>query len=1228
MIRITFILLSLTFCVLVNAQAVWEKSVQFFTPNAESFGKYGQVPVNYFNGLPQISIPITTFKAKGYELPVYLSYYAAGNKPDSHPGWVGLGWNLSAGGSINRIINGIKDETTTDESIYFMADDGYGPGRTVTSNTGYYYSGTDNVNRPDWKDSTYLNTIFEKKGLGTYFYDTEPDEFQVNIDGISASFYLMGNNQVKIKSKSGDNFKVEITLDTNLSYKLYPVPNKLSGIANLHTYISEILLTKDNGIKYHFGGDMSSIEFSYFSHEYELAGNANTWHIKKIDIPNGETITFNYEKKGIPIIEQNNHFYETYTNLGDGTVMKSVDSKNPKLYHNYSYTFIQPSFLTSIESTITKSSMSFKKSKSIELACIRNENAFNNNIWGSWKTHIDYSLTDLNNENYYMQLDTVVYNDKKYVFQYSNSTNTRLKLQNILILDNKKLLTYQYAFKYNTTPLPDYNSKRTDNWGFYNNIYYDTIYYWKLYAKRRPEFAYMKAEILEKIIYPTGGYTQFTYEPNDYSKIATQLPFGLKNSSGIAGGLRIKQIKTVNTDKQEQVREVTYQNKDNQSSGILSGIPIHDVSGRQHVHAKYSGWQGWSYNSGSIDYNYGYDFGNEQIMNQLANTSGNHLTYSRVIEKLSDGSKTIYNYTNHEKYPDENPTTVLTNIDSTLIVNSFISKELERGLLDSVEYYRNDNIPVKKELYKYNSNPGRYDDFVKSINAFTFNFQEMIRISALKIYTFYPYMESKKEVTYNNDQQLITETKYKYDNNNRILTNQVVKDSKGDSLTTVFTYPFHITYNYLADAPVPTSNGGRVISPDLNATCSSMNTDYFLNSPVEVTTFKNTKIINSKFLFYGKHGSDYLPDSIFSLETNVPINTFTRYSKAGQLDGKYEKNASLSYIYDSKSNIIQMKGKNGLATTFLWSYNYQYPVAEIKNAYYDNVKSTLGIDPETIAASILPDTSKINALRKTLPNALVTTYTYKPLVGMTSKIDQRGVRTRYDYDTFNRLGIVNDNNDKTLISYNYKYKDYIPGDYISGDITGDITGESSFLLGSMASFGVVTSSTIINVTWILDNVTYTRATLSLRMTSVGAKTLQCIVTDNTGKSITLTKDFTCNQVIKTGKIVTKSGFNISYYMITSNGLSCSFYMNFNSDHNINSYVNSNPGLLVGTISAVSVEDNSYFIPSVEKSITSGDWVITIRTNGEMYLKLTKYIDLGEKPNVLFPNMSYDIQINN
>ena len=50
-------------------------------------------------------------RAKNYTLPIYLTYHASGNKPDQHPGWVGLGWTLHAGGCINRIVNGMKDET-------------------------------------------------------------------------------------------------------------------------------------------------------------------------------------------------------------------------------------------------------------------------------------------------------------------------------------------------------------------------------------------------------------------------------------------------------------------------------------------------------------------------------------------------------------------------------------------------------------------------------------------------------------------------------------------------------------------------------------------------------------------------------------------------------------------------------------------------------------------------------------------------------------------------------------------------------------------------------------------------------------------------------------------------------------------------------------------------------------------------------------------------------------
>ena len=79
---------------------------------------------------------------------------------------------------------------------------------------------------------------------------------------------------------------------------------------------------------------------------------------------------------------------------------------------------------------------------------------------------------------------------------------------------------------------------------------------------------------------------------------------------------------------------------------------------------------------------------------------------------------------------------------------------------------------------------------------------------------------------------------------------------------------------------------------------------------------------------------------------------------------------------------------------------------------------------ETIATKSDPaaDMTTINNLRTQLPNALVTTYTYKPLVGVASMTDPRGVTTTYDYDTFNRLKMVKDNNSKPVEGYEYHYK--------------------------------------------------------------------------------------------------------------------------------------------------------------------------------------------------------------
>ena len=48
-------------------------------PNAASLGKYGDVPVSYFTGVPSISIPIHTVQSGPLSLPLSLNYHAGGS---------------------------------------------------------------------------------------------------------------------------------------------------------------------------------------------------------------------------------------------------------------------------------------------------------------------------------------------------------------------------------------------------------------------------------------------------------------------------------------------------------------------------------------------------------------------------------------------------------------------------------------------------------------------------------------------------------------------------------------------------------------------------------------------------------------------------------------------------------------------------------------------------------------------------------------------------------------------------------------------------------------------------------------------------------------------------------------------------------------------------------------------------------------------------------------------
>ncbi|RQO69373.1 hypothetical protein DBR43_14905, partial [Pedobacter sp. KBW06] len=80
------------------------------SPNSAALAKYVDFPVNVYNGIPEISLPLGSIGSKGLVVPISLSYHAGGTKPAELGSWVGLGWTLNAGGVITRTVRGLPDE--------------------------------------------------------------------------------------------------------------------------------------------------------------------------------------------------------------------------------------------------------------------------------------------------------------------------------------------------------------------------------------------------------------------------------------------------------------------------------------------------------------------------------------------------------------------------------------------------------------------------------------------------------------------------------------------------------------------------------------------------------------------------------------------------------------------------------------------------------------------------------------------------------------------------------------------------------------------------------------------------------------------------------------------------------------------------------------------------------------------------------------------------------------
>ncbi|WP_185209609.1 hypothetical protein [Chryseobacterium sp. C3] len=204
--------------------------------------------------------------------------------------------------------------------------------------------------------------------------------------------------------------------------------------------------------------------------------------------------------------------------------------------------------------------------------------------------------------------------------------------------------------------------------------------------------------------------------------------------------------------------------------------------------------------------------------------------------------------------------------------------------------------------------------------------------------------------------------------------------------------------------------------------------------PLETTV---TQTVGGVTKTLGKTETVY-PASLPTLQAGnlvLPLSqkSYDKLSGTSSTDVTYDR-------YDEKGNILQYTTKEGIPVAIVWGYNKTQPIAKVEGITYDQLTSAVPVSGIVTASdndaadpaqeSLLLDA--LNSFRKqpALSGKLISTYTYDPLIGVTSITPPSGVRQTYTYDPANRLketGVRGKNSAGSYINkkvsenkYNYK----------------------------------------------------------------------------------------------------------------------------------------------------------------------------------------------------------------
>lgn len=1031
------------------------------SPVAASLFKDVNVPVNYYTGTPQIGIPIYTVKIGSIQMPISLSYTATGIKVEQESGWVGLGWDLQTGGAIGRSIIGMPDEQSLSNQFA-----GYRASATVLQMP---EPGDDLAVQPWISGLSACNIQKLVKGN----LELTPDNYFMHFNGNSArlvfdkngkpyfspykAWKLSGNENAgfTVVTENGTTYVFGLAESSSTSSETEPSDNFTPTItANTTWYLTEIISASKvdtlniayTPVNYYVTAYNPSESYSVLMHgqigsacnplpNYEMKSTTTSTQsitgfiIKSIttrnqrvdfiasagrkDVPNTDV--------GMPYKLDAIQVFNISPNAPDKLLRKFVFTYDyfagsPSAdYLNQRLKLLSVSEMDPLNTIGQVHSMTYYNDMDLPSKDSKGQDS-----WGYYNGHggnttLIPSFTDNEGIKY-------PGGDRS-----ADETYASYGLLHQLTYPTGGKTTFEYeANRYATNKPGERDSIRTDvmlptavsGTSTSNTKTFSLTYRQYINVSARitePQDLVGEAEVYiynaagnsvfytstigtttQTILLDAGTYTTYvSKDPISTEFASVNVYYSINVASPVvgvaAGGARISRI--IQTDGvKSNVKRFQYLKDPITSSGKIINKPIYsgitltpDLSNCFAIPQKVGDWMYYSEHSVSTV--------------ALGRTQGNYIGYTNVTILYGDNGENGHEDLVYSFFNDVGgsgfPFTPQTSYDDV------------RGLLLERNVYTAGGKLVKTEKNEYDYNEdasgvnfkqvfGAKAGFLRSSNTQTADgCPDLSRsnewsalVESYRTCQIWPTLNNSTTTTYSSetDDPIAETTWFTYNPSNLQPTSKKTISSRGEELLSTYKYTGDFSGTGVYDAMIARN---------------------MISSLVESDEYNNNVLVDKQLGDYG----------LLSNPNSTAVLKDVRVQKG---DGPLETRVQFNQ-YDDGANLVEQQKASDISEVYLWGYQSQYPVAKIVGADYNTAK-------QLVDQAILDNPSgdqqlrdELAKLRTGLPSAQVYTYTFVPLVGMSSETDLRGITTYYEYDGFGRLVLVRDKDGNILkkLCYNY-----------------------------------------------------------------------------------------------------------------------------------------------------------------------------------------------------------------